>query len=248
MINVLLMHRVEKEPSEWMCISVDLFRVLLKKIMESGVESFTIGANKTKMVDSICLTFDDGWASDYEIVFPMLLEHKLKATFFITSDWVGKPGHVTWSQLRDMRKAGMEIGSHTMTHPYLRTLKEKQQYNELRRSKLDIEDGIGEEIKIFSFPYGDFNSRLIVLAKKAGYEFVATSKPGFSYPTATVIRRNALHAGYKLKDIDRIIKPSYFQILANQGNYFLRGFVKDIFGVERYLKLKKAVLRIKNQC
>src|SRR6185503_7391620 len=68
------------------------------------------------------LTFDDGAASDYEITFPILTELGLRATFFVVPTLVETPGHVTWAQLREMVAAGMEIGSHSLTHPFMHTL------------------------------------------------------------------------------------------------------------------------------
>ena len=69
-----------------------------------------------------CLTFDDGSASDYTEAFPVLHELGMRATFFIVPTLVGTPGYVTWPQLREMVAAGMEIGSHSMTHPFLHRL------------------------------------------------------------------------------------------------------------------------------
>ncbi|HYR95514.1 MAG TPA: polysaccharide deacetylase family protein, partial [Candidatus Binatus sp.] len=65
------------------------------------------------------LTFDDGHASDYTEAFPVLAELGLRATFFVVPTLVDTPGHVTWQQLREMVAGGMEIGSHSLTHPFV---------------------------------------------------------------------------------------------------------------------------------
>ncbi|NIO19354.1 MAG: polysaccharide deacetylase family protein, partial [Candidatus Aenigmarchaeota archaeon] len=67
----------------------------------------------------LIFTFDDGFISDFEISFPLLRERGLTATFFITVGNVGYPGYATVGQLKEMAEAGMEIGSHGLTHRYL---------------------------------------------------------------------------------------------------------------------------------
>ena len=57
---------------------------------------------------SVALTFDDGCQSDYTEAFPALRELGMRATFFVVPSFVGQPGYVDWSQLREMVAAGME--------------------------------------------------------------------------------------------------------------------------------------------
>jgi len=75
------------------------------------------------------LSFDDGQADNYTAAFPLLKKYKTAATFFVVSDLVGKPGYVTWDQLREMADAGMAIESHTATHASLTSVSSE----ELRR-------------------------------------------------------------------------------------------------------------------
>ena len=65
---------------------------------------------------ALVLTFDDGHVSNHDVALPILVEHWLKATFFIVAGRIGKGETMGWKQLRTLHAAGMEIGSHTMTH------------------------------------------------------------------------------------------------------------------------------------
>ena len=68
----------------------------------------------------VIISFDDGWEDIYTVGFPILRKHGLTATFFIAANWIENiDGVVSWEQLAEMEQAGMEIQSHTMTHPYL---------------------------------------------------------------------------------------------------------------------------------
>ena len=65
--------------------------------------------------------------------FPALIELGLRATFFVVPTLVGTPGYVTWAQLREMAAAGMEIGSHSLTHPFLHDLDARRPPPRVRR-------------------------------------------------------------------------------------------------------------------
>ncbi len=69
-------------------------------------------------IGTVALTFDRGAATDYTTVFPLLKERGLRGTFNVMTSAVEKPGYVTWEQLREMSKAGMEIGSNSTTAKY----------------------------------------------------------------------------------------------------------------------------------
>src|SRR5690606_3850876 len=64
----------------------------------------------------VLVTFDDGHASNYEVAFPALAGHGMRADFFVNPANVGSPGFATWAQLREMSDAGMSIQSHGYDH------------------------------------------------------------------------------------------------------------------------------------
>jgi peptidoglycan/xylan/chitin deacetylase (PgdA/CDA1 family) len=72
----------------------------------------------------VVLTFDDGYRDAFENAFPILQKYGFVGTFFIITDRVtfGEPAYATWDQIVEMHNAGMDIQSHTRTHPDLRGL------------------------------------------------------------------------------------------------------------------------------
>jgi peptidoglycan/xylan/chitin deacetylase (PgdA/CDA1 family) len=127
----------------------------------------------------VALTFDDGLEAHYQEVMPLLVSREATATFFVTSSWVGRPGHVTWEQLREMAAVGMSIQSHTATHPFLSQLTREDVERELAASKADIEEAIGCECTTIALPGGDMPRgwRPADYAR-IGYRCVATSRWG----------------------------------------------------------------------
>lgn len=128
----------------------------------------------------VCLTFDDGSASDYQVAFPILRQHGLTATFFIVTGRVGTPGYVTWDQLREMSAQGMSVQSHSHTHPFMSQCTPSEVQAELHQSKEAIERHLGKAVVAFAVPGGDWNEQCRLAAKECGYRAVCTSRPGIN--------------------------------------------------------------------
>jgi peptidoglycan/xylan/chitin deacetylase (PgdA/CDA1 family) len=128
---------------------------------------------------SVAITCDDGNASDFGIVYPLLKRQRMTATFFYLA---GKPGSVKREQARDMISNGFYIGSHGLTHRDLSKLSPDEQQVEMESSKKIIENKIGHPVDFFSFPYGIYSGRLIEKAKEAGYKAVFTTDSKLNYP------------------------------------------------------------------
>jgi peptidoglycan/xylan/chitin deacetylase (PgdA/CDA1 family) len=80
---------------------------------------------------------------------------------------------VTWEQLAEMSKNGIEIGSHTLNHPILSKIKEENLYDEINLSKTYLEDKLCKEIVSFCYPNSapdDINKKVIEQVKKAKYK------------------------------------------------------------------------------
>jgi len=127
----------------------------------------------------VALTFDDGHLTHYAQVFPLLAERGMRATFFVTTDWVGQRGYVTWGQLREMASAGMSVQSHTASHPFLSELSRADAVRELVMSKQRIEAELGQPCVTVALPGGDAPRGWGVSEyADLGFKWVATSRWG----------------------------------------------------------------------
>jgi len=151
------------------------------------------------------LTFDDGYASDYELVFPRLQALGQRACFFLVPDWVGSPGHVSWTQVREMSRYGVEFGSHGLSHRKLTRLPPEQARKELALSREIIQDRLGKAVSAFSFPFGDYNRRLIGLAEEVGYTTCFTSDHGVCRWPARVVPRNSINRTMGPTEIKKVL-------------------------------------------
>ncbi len=146
------------------CVSVEKFREQMKYL-----------ARTVPFGDSPCITFDDGMLNNYTVAYPILKELGLKAYFFIIVSKVGTSGYMSWEQLKELKDAGMIIGSHGMGHKILVGLSNPELHYELGMSKRFLEFNLGYEVDYFSIPKGHYNKRVIDKIKEAGYKAVFTS-------------------------------------------------------------------------
>jgi peptidoglycan/xylan/chitin deacetylase (PgdA/CDA1 family) len=126
---------------------------------------------------SVMLTFDDGNMSDFETAFPVLKDFHLTAHFFVSTDFIGRKGHMDWPQVRELQKNGFVVGSHTTSHRDLSRLEDKKVIDELDRSRLVMEDKLGGKVDTVSMPHGGYDKRIHGLAGKSGYKAVFISMP-----------------------------------------------------------------------
>ena len=136
----------------------------------------------------VLLTFDDGGRDNYTVAFPILKRHGLVATFFVVTNAVDtNPQSMTWAQLREMRDAGMVIGSHTKGHPDLLTVSPDRLWDELAGSRSVIEAQLGTAPDVLAYPSGRFSAKIAELAQKAGYRMAVTTRWGRTVRAARML-------------------------------------------------------------
>jgi peptidoglycan/xylan/chitin deacetylase (PgdA/CDA1 family) len=115
----------------------------------------------------VVLTFDDGFKSVRECAAPVLAELGFQATIFVVAgycggknDWRDQPAHIPrlplldWVDIREMARAGLEVGSHGVTHSASARLGKRELLREVAGSKQMIEDHLGQPVTVFAYPYG----------------------------------------------------------------------------------------------
>jgi peptidoglycan/xylan/chitin deacetylase (PgdA/CDA1 family) len=133
------------------------------------------------------LTFDDGWRNWITTALPVLQSLGVRATFFVCPglfgarhpELDGEAGAlIDEEEVRALHRAGMEVGSHTLSHRDLRRLDDSELEHELLESKRAVEGLTGEPCRTLAYPYGHYDERVVRAAADAGYALAFGWLPG----------------------------------------------------------------------
>jgi peptidoglycan/xylan/chitin deacetylase (PgdA/CDA1 family) len=176
------------------------------------------------------VTFDDAFRTVWNAV-PALERLGVRATIFVCTAFAhdGRPLDVpeleaqagahaeelatlSWNAIAELTARGLEIGSHTKTHPHLTALSDLELRTELRASREQVEDVLELPCRFLAFPYGEHDERVRAAARGAGYE-AAFALPGrtapwdvFALPRVGIWRRTGLfRTAVKTSSINRTV-------------------------------------------
>lgn len=138
------------------------------------------------------VTFDDGFTSVVQNALPELQDRSIPATIFVPTGslgrsplWITDPSSpsrketvLSAEELKGLRGTNLlTIGSHSVNHPNFLKSEPAQARAELVESKSTLEQILGSEVALFSFPHGAHNEPLLQQAREAGYRRVFTIEP-----------------------------------------------------------------------
>ncbi len=194
--------------------------------------------------DWLILTFDDGFISDFQAVFPTLKNKGMKATFFITTGNLGLSGYLSILHLKEMAKAGMEIGSHGLTHRYLIAMERNEAMREIQESKEKLEQAIGMEVASFAPVGGHYRKWMEEFAYEVGYRAFVTMIPGRTNGGGdlTRLRRNHIQSHHDVAYVSKLVTGDRGTLRMNRVRYHLLWIPKAILGIHNYDLLKKHLL------
>ena len=118
---------------------------------------------------------------------------------------------MTPDELRMLRLAGHEIGSHTLTHPLLPQLNDTELQHELVESRRLIEGWLNESVTGFCYPNGDHDDRVVSATARAGYAYACLTRSGDNEPGADPLRlrRIDMHPSRSCGTDGRFDEPSF---------------------------------------
>lgn len=193
-VPILDYHSVGQGGDEF-TVDDGVFEAQLAWLQSEGVRTISLHelaqagiAQRKSGEKEVVLTFDDGTADGLTHVLPALRRHGMKATFFIVTGFVGRPGYLTWDGVRALAAAGMEIGSHTVDHARLPDLPDDKALAELVESRKMLEAQLGTPVDLLAYPYNSLRAHTLRLAAQAGYRIAVAG---------------AVHGGADLLDLYR---------------------------------------------
>jgi peptidoglycan/xylan/chitin deacetylase (PgdA/CDA1 family) len=120
-----------------------------------------------QLAGCLAITFDDGYQGNATIAAPVLERYGQRACFFVTTRFIGTD-HVpwwdaekniqtrwmSWDQVRLLRAAGHDVGSHTETHPDLGIITSDDARREIGGGSSRLDAELGVHSGLFAYPFG----------------------------------------------------------------------------------------------
>jgi peptidoglycan/xylan/chitin deacetylase (PgdA/CDA1 family) len=183
---VLALHAVSNSWPYLLAVSPEMLERQLKSLLLRRYRPATAAEAVGGRGRLLHVTFDDGFRSTLNAL-PLLERLGIPSTVFVCPAWADRGrlsvpeldeesrkfprelATLDWDQLRKLRDCGVEIGSHTLTHPHLRRLTDIELARELRESRERLESELERPCRFLSYPFGENDERVRAAARDAGY-------------------------------------------------------------------------------
>ncbi|HJS22794.1 MAG TPA: polysaccharide deacetylase family protein [Pyrinomonadaceae bacterium] len=165
--------------------------------------------NNVQLPDySVVLTFDDGYRNFLTGALPRLNARNLPVSVFLITERIqmDSPSRVngwseaddetflSWAEIRELQRYGVEFGSHTCSHRKLSEIVEVEAERELRESHKIIAAHLSQATMPFAFPYGAYSEPVIAMTRELPYTCALTTDAGTNAPQTDLflLRRNLI--------------------------------------------------------
>lgn len=193
MVPVLYYSRITAKNTGKNAVMADIFTQQLKHLRDSGFKTISLDQlyaflnfKEQLPPKAVVITFDttERWA--YDIAYPILLRHNLKAAIFIRPDRIGQTGHLTWDEVNRLAAAGFDIGTNGLSGKRL-THVDNGSDAEAHLNALEAEISTPRKIirsktnrpcRYYAYPRGDSDDMVVALLKRYGYRAAFTHNPG----------------------------------------------------------------------
>jgi peptidoglycan/xylan/chitin deacetylase (PgdA/CDA1 family) len=193
------------------------------------------------------ITFDDGGVSAATHIADLLEQRGWAAHFFITAGRVDTPAFVSSAQVRELRRRGHLVGSHSWSHPTrMAHCSRPQLEEEWQRSVKFLSDVLGEQVDVASVPGGYYSRQVAEAAVQAGIRVLFNSEP---QKTATrigdcwVLGRYSVIRGMPADTSAQLACAAQSPLQLKQYLFWNAKKIVKRFGGRGYLAVREVLLR-----
>lgn len=188
-VTSLVYHRFGDDRFPSTNIATETFEEHLKFLKAQGYTSLTISEVVDEVNDStaakrklVAITIDDGYKSFYENGLPLLKKYGFKATLFVNTKSIGYTDYMSWEDIREAQKAGVEIGNHSHSHPFFLSVSERTRNSffksEVQESQNLMKTNLNFTPKVFAYPYGEHDEEMKIALSEMGFKGAVAQNSG----------------------------------------------------------------------
>jgi peptidoglycan/xylan/chitin deacetylase (PgdA/CDA1 family) len=171
-----------------------------------NVVTFKDVADGNEGLKPIILTFDDGTYTHWW-AYQELKKRNLKGVFFVSVNAIDTRNYLKKWQLDLMVNDGMEIGSHSFSHPDLRTLSFGQLTHEIYESKIKLESMFQTKVIAFAYPFGNYSKEIIDIIESSGYSYARTTDEGITdFGKDKNFRLTVIYIHCNTRNLEKLLK------------------------------------------
>ncbi len=192
---ILIYHKLGPRPRrvrlKGLYVGANLFAAQLGELQAAGFGNGSLQHSAGPFQPGkIVISFDDGYVNVLRQAVAPLAAAGFKAIQFLPANFLGRQNEwdvahgeapeaiMDAAQVREWLAAGHDLGSHSLTHPFLTQVPLEQAREEIFASKKKLEDLFGRPIEHFCYPHGDWNEPVRDFVREAGYRTACTTVAG----------------------------------------------------------------------
>ena len=219
-INVIYYHDIVKgEGYKSQKTNLELFKKHMQYLVDNGYRTYTFedleqSENLVYKKNSVLITFDDGWRSNYTEIFDFMKEKGIKYNIFLEAGNVEtNEEYLTWDMVREMYASGIVgFGAHTYTHPDMSDISKIDLGKEFNQANEKITAETGITPKDFCYPFGKWSQESnAYIVKNTDYTRIYTSTMFFSYEQEgkIIFGRSSINGDLPLGAFKNMLKGNY---------------------------------------
>ena len=216
-VPILVYHHVSQSAPEGsaglrrLTVTADIFAQQMQYLQDNGYHVITFSdladyfeRGRELPPLPVIISFDDGWETQFEYALPSLEKYHYSATFFVVTNYIGRPGFISWPQLQTLLTDGMKIGSHSRSHPRLNRIKDSAKlWDQVYTSKTILESQLETPVEEFAYPYGLYNAKAAAAVRQAGYRAGRGCCSGIAHTSSNVFTLKAIMVP---NDMDKFVE------------------------------------------
>ncbi|SFV60498.1 Polysaccharide deacetylase [hydrothermal vent metagenome] len=210
---ILQYHRFDDERYPSTNISMKLFTQQIEYLIQYNYNILPLSKvvrflreNRSLPDKTVVITIDDAYKTVYTKAYPLLKKHHLPYTVFVNTMPIEhrSKNYLSWDEMREMGKHGAEFANHSYSHPYL-VRKRFDMTQEIQKAQEKLEKELGDRVcsepKMFAYPFGEYDKKLMDLVAKLGYVGIAqNSGPISNKSNFMALTRFPMSGGYGVMD------------------------------------------------